>query len=101
MTKDDIINTVCEVCGAAAEELKSKSVARNVTAARHLIAYNLCFRHGTLSLEAAAQEVGIAKKNLYNKCTPIRIRARRLSDPNFREWYAEIERRLSPKTSAS
>lgn len=34
MTKEQIVNTVCEVCGTSIEEIRSHLVVRNVAAAR-------------------------------------------------------------------
>lgn len=101
MTKDEIINVVCEVCGTTPGELKSGSIARNVTAARHLIAYHLCYLTLTLSLEEAAKEVGVGRTALYARATPRAIQTRRRTDPmpEFRFWYGQIEARISSKTS--
>lgn len=99
MTKEHVIFTVCEVCGTSILEIKSKSIARNVVAARHLIAYNICFRHGVYSLSDAAEEVGVQQRVLYERATPRAIQARRRTDVAFSHWYNQIEARLSRKTS--
>lgn len=99
MTKEDIIYIVCEVCGTSIEEIKSRSIARNVAAARHLIAYNMCFRHGAYPLSDAAEELGMQTHSLYYRAVPRAIRNRRHTDIDFRNWYVEIEARLSRKTS--
>jgi hypothetical protein len=93
MIKDQIITTVCEVCGIEPHDLTTPSREQDKAMARHLSQWFL-YWWGNLSKSQIASETGVIISALYNHITPRTVRFRQKHEPLFRERFAEIEKRL-------
>lgn len=95
MTKDNIIEIVCEACEIRREYLANKGKqGRQISIARHLIAHYLWSRL-RFSIRQASQVVGVSPQTLYEVIFPFEIQSRRQSDPEFNEICSLIDSRIS------
>ncbi len=100
MTKNEIINTVCEVCGVKRDDLTARGREQDVVMARHLAAHYLFYTLG-LSMDDIAAEIGVKyARSLYGLLYHNRAqeRAQKPWEQLFKKRYDRLERMIRNKS---
>lgn len=100
MTKDKVINIVCEVCEITIEQLLSKRKTRDISDARKIIAFILLDEGLCYSFENTGKSIGLAKSATHKAIMYFHDYVK--LDRNFRFLYEKSKNAiLSAKTSAN
>lgn len=94
ITKEQIVNVVCEVCGIVPDDLKRRTKGQDIVMARHFIAHYM-FSLLNCPIRMIAQTVGVARNTLYEPLFHNTIADRCSSHALMRERQSVIQEQLS------